>query len=208
LDPSFITQKGEGRNFHWYLKKKANYVVVGSVEAKDDIKLSWKLRTISSTILIIKNDTEREEKEASIRASWEVGQTGRATRAKKTRWIIIYDFHKCREKFLKARAKEVKPKPEILKVNKDEWVQHKDNHLKEFQNHKAKLEREREQEKQGNTEKLASLIVELESIRKDFAQLQDEENKKRELYNKSFIEPKSARRKELVHVRNKSSTEK
>ena len=50
------------------------------------------------------------------------------------------------------------------------------------------MEKEREQEKNKNIEKISQLTTELEQIRKAFAQLQIEEAKKRELYNKTNFE--------------------
>lgn len=49
------------------------------------VKLPWKLKFISSVPLAIKNDTEKEDKQAAVRASWESNQPGRAAKAKRLR---------------------------------------------------------------------------------------------------------------------------
>jgi hypothetical protein len=40
---------------------------------------------VSSVALTVKNDTEKEDRQAAVRATWEVGQQGRAAKAKKSR---------------------------------------------------------------------------------------------------------------------------
>lgn len=84
-------------------KEKQLYVVQGRIQVQSDInlvdeenKLSWKLRLVSAAVLAIKNDTEKEDRQAAIKASWEAAQPGRAAKAKKAR-----------EKYLQTKSQNI-----------------------------------------------------------------------------------------------------
>ncbi len=153
---------------------QSSLLVVGLVYIKDvDMKVPWKLRITSPNALAIKNDTEREEREASIRASWEHGQSGRAMRAKRTR-----------DKYLKARKENPETRHSAInqKIDWQKVTEDREAKLQEFNQYRERVEREREQQRLRTIDRMQTVSVEFEQLRREYAQLQSEEAKKREVF--------------------------
>lgn len=52
-------------------------------------KIAWKLRIISSDTVAIVRDTDKEDREAALKKSWEDAEPGRAEKAKKSRQYFL-----------------------------------------------------------------------------------------------------------------------
>ena len=47
--------------------------------------IDWHMRVFSSDTLVIVKDTDKEDRESALKASWETSEPGRAERAKRSR---------------------------------------------------------------------------------------------------------------------------
>lgn len=152
--------------------------LIGRTPPKEE-RVSWKLRFVSSTILNIKNDTEREDQQATIRASWEAGQPGRALKAKKSR-----------EKYLK-NTQEAGACQLMKKMSKEELRALEENRKKSielFTVVKQKMDKQREEERLKSEEYKNNIRNELENVRREFANMQSLGAKRRERYNMANFE--------------------
>ena len=52
--------------------------------------ITWHLKIFSSETLAIVKDTDKEDKERALKASWETAEAGRSEKAKKSRLKFIY----------------------------------------------------------------------------------------------------------------------
>lgn len=138
-------------------KDKQLYVVQGRIQVHSDInladeenKLSWKLRLVSAGVLAIKNDTEKEERQAAIKASWESAQPGRSAKAKKAR-----------EKYLQAKPQSVMAS--VIKLTPDMPSRPLASPFQRMIDNGTIAESVKEKER---------YVVELEAHRKSFTEIQ------------------------------------
>jgi hypothetical protein len=54
------------------------------------VDISWHLKIYSSETLGIVKDTDKEDKEKALKASWETNEPGRAEKAKRSRLKFLY----------------------------------------------------------------------------------------------------------------------
>jgi hypothetical protein len=83
---------------HKYVIRAAFNIPIwpGCTDAKssETERIHWKLRVISSDTLAITRDTEKEDKEAALKKSWEDAEPGRAEKAKKSRQFYLIQCKK------------------------------------------------------------------------------------------------------------------
>jgi hypothetical protein len=174
-------------------------------------KITWKAKVISSSVLTIKQDTEKEDRQALIRAGWEATQPGRASKAKKAREKYLQQVKQRRWASHEglstpsgssggktmcniARPSStttdapISPPPAIPArtvsvVDSDNQRMQRQQHEMQYANWLKQLELHRDQQRHQSEEKKLLLRVELENKRKQFLDLQTEHTRKRDSYN-------------------------
>lgn len=155
-----------------------NVTLLEPHKLEEDGKLSWKLKLSSGAPLTVKNDTEREDLQAAIRASWENGQVGRSHKARKAR-----------DKFLKAKSTPDVLLKEISVEEMERLEAQRRKDLITFAEVREKQSKERHEERVKSSNLKTTSVNELEETRKQFFQTHQEDlQKRRELNEKLFPE--------------------
>eukprot|EP01116_Phalansterium_solitarium_P016294 TRINITY_DN3769_c0_g1_i3.p1 TRINITY_DN3769_c0_g1~~TRINITY_DN3769_c0_g1_i3.p1 ORF type:complete len:556 (-),score=177.56 TRINITY_DN3769_c0_g1_i3:53-1720(-) len=162
--------------------------------------LPWKSRFLSVVALVIKPDTEREEKHAGLRQTWEQGQAGRAAKAKKARDQYVQTAPKVDPIKLDVSGvvSAVLPKEQLSEKEAARKVT-----VELFEQQKRELDVKRKADKEASLDNRMQVQTQLQLSRQEFCLLQEEEQKHRDAYNiKAFpnlvLEEKKPEEKELA----------
>jgi hypothetical protein len=82
--------------------------------------ITWHLKLYSSETLAVVKDTDKEDREKALKASWETSEPGRAEKAKRSRMKFLYQQMLARGEPLTEEQKAIALEPRERIRKKDE----------------------------------------------------------------------------------------
>lgn len=96
------------------------------MESEECNSISWLLKVYSSETIAIIKDTDKEDREKALKASWETDEPGRAEKAKKSRTkFLLQQKLKKGEELTEEEQELLKEKRERIRKKDQEEVQAK-----------------------------------------------------------------------------------